>query len=204
VRQRKSEVVLTSARALFLDKGFSATTVDEIAEAAQVSKATVYSNFGDKAGVLAALLEQISTEATQILEGVVAMLDGAGPVGTRLERTAVALVTGVLRPEVLQLRRLALAEAVHFPVEVAAYYEHGPGSTLRLLTRALRDLDAQGLLVVPDPEDAAARFAYAVIGPAQDRALFTGTTPGSVEVERSAVSAARAFLAAHQPVALAR
>jgi TetR/AcrR family transcriptional regulator, mexJK operon transcriptional repressor len=109
VRQRKSEVVLSSARSLFLDKGFSATTVDEIAEAAHVSKATVYSNFEDKAGVLAALLEQISPEATQILEGVVAMLDSPGPVGTRLERTAVALATGVLRPEVLQLRRCSPA-----------------------------------------------------------------------------------------------
>jgi TetR/AcrR family transcriptional repressor of mexJK operon len=199
VRQRKSAVVLTSARSLFLEKGFGATTVDEIAEAAHVSKATVYSNFEDKAGVLAALLAQISTEATQILEGVVAMLDAPGPVGTRLERTAVALVTGVVRPEVLQLRRLALAEAVHFPAEVAAYYDHGPGSTLRLLTRALRDLDAQGLLSVPDPKDAAARFAYAVVGPAQDRALFTGAVPEPAELERTAVAAARSFLAAHRP-----
>lgn len=199
MRQRKSEAVLASARTLFLDKGFDATTVEEIADAAHVSKATVYNNFPDKAAVLAALLDRVASESAQILEGVVALLDRPGPVEVRLEQTAVALVTGVLRPEVLQLRRLALAEAVHFPTEVAAYYDRGPGSTLRLLTRAFRDLDAEGVLAVPDPGEAAARFAYSVVGPAQDRALLTGVLPPAVEVERNAVAAARAFLAAHRP-----
>ena len=199
MRQRKSGAVLTGARALFLDKGFSATTVEEIAEVAHVSKATVYSNFGDKAAVLAALLEQVATESAQILAGVVALLDGPDPVELRLERTAVALAHGVLRPEVLQLRRLALAEATHFPVEVAAYYERGPGSTLVLLSRAFRELHAQGALVVEDPDDAAERFAYAVVGPAQDRAILTGTVPGPEDAERAARAAARAFFAAQRP-----
>lgn len=199
MRQRKAEAVLTSARRLFLDKGFGATTVEEIAEAAQVSKATVYSNFTDKAAVLAALLDRVTTESAQILADVVARLDGPGPVQVRLEETAVALARGVLRPELLQLRRLALTEAVHFPAEVAAYYEHGPGSTLRLLARAFRDLDSQGLLVVADPEEAAGRFAYAVLGPAQDRALLAGAPPSPDELERTSTAAARAFFAAHRP-----
>jgi len=57
MRQRKSEAVLESARTLFLSNGYDATTVDDIAERAHVSKATVYSNFPDKAAVLSALLE---------------------------------------------------------------------------------------------------------------------------------------------------
>lgn len=199
MRQRKSEAVLTSARSLFLEKGFSATTVDEIAETARVSKATVYSNFVDKAALLAALLDRVATESAQILTGVVSRLEGPGPVEVRLEQTAIALASGVLRPEVLQLRRLALAEAIHFPAKVAAYYEHGPGATLLLLERAFRDLDAQHLLRVEDPTEAAARFAYSVIGPAQDRALLTGVTPEPADVARHATAAARAFHAAHQP-----
>jgi TetR/AcrR family transcriptional repressor of mexJK operon len=198
VRQRKSEAVLRSAQTLFLAKGFADTTVDEIAVAAHVSKATVYNNFNDKAAVLAALLDHVSHEAAHILADVVALLDGPGPVSVRLEQTAVALARGVLRPEVLQLRRLALSESVHFPVEVAAYYNQGPGSTLRLLERALIELTAQGLLVVDDPAAAAARFAYSVVGPAQDRALFTGITPDASDVEHDARAAARAFLAAHR------
>jgi TetR/AcrR family transcriptional repressor of mexJK operon len=198
VRQRKAEVVLSSARTLFLEKGFGATTVDEIADAAHVSKATVYNNFGDKAAVLAALLDRVADESTQILAGVVAMLHGPGPIATRLEDTAVALVHGVLRPEVLQLRRLAVTESVRFPAEVAAYYDRGPRSTLRLLEQAFRDLDAEGLLRVDDPEEAASRFAYSVVGPAQDRALLTATTPSASELTRAARSAAQAFLAAHR------
>ncbi|HEY0237428.1 MAG TPA: TetR/AcrR family transcriptional regulator [Friedmanniella sp.] len=199
MRQRKSEAVLSSARALFLDRGFTATTVDQIAESAHVSKATVYSNFEDKRAVLAALLERVASESEQILADVVTLLKAPGPVEARLERTAVALATGVLRPEVLQLRRLALTESLRFPAEVAAYYDHGPGSTLRLLERAFRDLDAEGLLVVHDPADAAARFAYSVVGPGQDRALLTGAAPSPTETARTASSAARAFFAAHRP-----
>jgi TetR/AcrR family transcriptional repressor of mexJK operon len=199
MRQRKGEAVLASARRLFLEKGYEATTVDEIARAAHVSKATVYSNFSDKPAVLAALLDRVATESAQILADVVALLAGSEPVQLRLERTAVALALGVVRPEVLQLRRLAVAEAIHHPIEVAAYYEHGPGSTLRLLEVALRDLAAEHVLVVDDPGGAAGRVAFSVIGPAQDRALLTGWMPGPGELEHIARSAARAFYAAHQP-----
>ena len=199
VRQRKSEAVLQSARALFLERGFDGTTVDDIAEGAHVSKATVYSNFSDKAAVLAALLDRVATESAAILVAVVARLDGPGGVEERLVRTAVALAQGVLRPEVLQLRRLAIGESARFPAEVAAYFERGPGSSLVLLARAFCALDEQGLLVVADPDLAAAAYAYAAVGPLQDRALLTGSTPAPEEIARYAGGAACAFYAAHRP-----
>ena len=74
MQRRKTEEVLVSARELFLQKGFDATTVEEIAEAAHVSKATVYNNFADKAAVLTALLERVTTESAAILTTVVAPL----------------------------------------------------------------------------------------------------------------------------------
>ena len=199
VRQRKSEVVLQSARTLFLEKGFDGTTVDDIAAGALVSKATVYSNFSDKAAVFGALLDRVAVESATILAAVVARLDGPGDVEARLVRTATALAQGVLRPEVLQLRRLAISESARFPPEVAAYFERGPGSTLVLLARAFRSLDEQGQLVVPDPDLAAAAYAYSTVGPLQDRALLTGSTPAPEEIERFAGGGAHAFYAAHRP-----
>ena len=64
-----------------------------------------------------------------------------------------------------------------------------------LAAALLRDPD---LLVVDDPAEAAARFAYSVIGPAQDRALLTGVLPPPSEIRRTAAAAARAFFAAHR------
>jgi AcrR family transcriptional regulator len=44
--------IVQEAEKLFLDKGFAATSIGQIAEAAEVSSQTIYSTFGSKAGVL--------------------------------------------------------------------------------------------------------------------------------------------------------
>lgn len=199
MRQRKSEAVLASARTLFLLNGYDGTTVDDIAEGAHVSKATVYSNFSDKAAVLSALLDRVAVESAAILGAVVTPLGSADDVERRLVETAIALARGVLRPEVLQLRRLAIAESSRFPAEVAAWFARGPGSSLGLLSDAFRSLHEHGALDVPDPDTAAAQYAYAAVAPLQDRALLTGDLPSADEVERFAGDAARAFWRAHRP-----
>jgi AcrR family transcriptional regulator len=49
--------VTDAARALFLERGYQATTVDAISTAADVPAPTVYRLFGSKAGILKALLD---------------------------------------------------------------------------------------------------------------------------------------------------
>ena len=49
--------VLDAARALFLERGYVATTIAAIADRASVSAATVYQAFGNKRSVLARLVE---------------------------------------------------------------------------------------------------------------------------------------------------
>ena len=50
--------VRARARELFLAKGFGATTIAEIAEAAGVSAETIYKNFGGKPGLVRAIYEE--------------------------------------------------------------------------------------------------------------------------------------------------
>lgn len=52
-----------SARKLFASKGFTTTTVNEIAEDAGVAPQTVYSVFGTKGGIVAAILEDLQESA---------------------------------------------------------------------------------------------------------------------------------------------
>lgn len=49
--------VVDAARALFVERGFGATTVEAISEAADVPPATVYRLFSSKLGILKALLD---------------------------------------------------------------------------------------------------------------------------------------------------
>ena len=50
--RRRHDTTLEQARALFLERGYVATTVDAIARAAGVSEATVYKSYGGKAGLV--------------------------------------------------------------------------------------------------------------------------------------------------------
>jgi AcrR family transcriptional regulator len=54
---RNRQEVIAAARTLFLDKGYAATTVGQIAKAAGVSVETVYKAFATKPGVLKALFD---------------------------------------------------------------------------------------------------------------------------------------------------
>jgi AcrR family transcriptional regulator len=60
---RTRERMLAAARREFAERGFPATTVEEIAEAAGVSPQTFYTAFGSKRGVLFALLDNMPAAA---------------------------------------------------------------------------------------------------------------------------------------------
>jgi AcrR family transcriptional regulator len=53
-RQRR---IIDAATALLVEQGFAATSIDQIAAAADVSSPTVYATFGSKAGVLARAID---------------------------------------------------------------------------------------------------------------------------------------------------
>ncbi|WP_310487608.1 helix-turn-helix domain-containing protein, partial [Chamaesiphon sp. VAR_69_metabat_338] len=57
----KAEAILAGGMQEFLKHGYAGTSMDRIAMAAGVSKATVYSHFQDKEGLFTALIEQLVT-----------------------------------------------------------------------------------------------------------------------------------------------
>jgi AcrR family transcriptional regulator len=63
--ERNRALVLGAARGVFLDRGYHGATVDEIAEQAGFSKGVVYSQFGNKADLFMALLEDRIDERAQ-------------------------------------------------------------------------------------------------------------------------------------------
>lgn len=57
------EAVLASARSLFAERGYAATTIEAIAERAEVAVPTVYFVFRSKRGILSTLLEVLLKQA---------------------------------------------------------------------------------------------------------------------------------------------
>jgi TetR/AcrR family transcriptional repressor of mexJK operon len=199
---RKGALILDTARQMFLERGYDATSLDDVAAASGVSKTTVYNNFKDKEGLFRAVVLSVTERAEQIISQLGAMLGGPGPIAERLTAVARALAHGVLDPAVVQLRRLAISEALRFPDIVTAYWDRAPARTLALLTESFTQLAAQGELDTDDPAAAAALFAYAVLGPYQDQALLQPGRPlGRSRLDKHADTVVAAFLRAYAPTA---
>jgi AcrR family transcriptional regulator len=84
----RREQLLEIARGLFAERGFDATSIEEIAARAEVSKPVVYEHFGGKEGIYAVVVDR---EVRQLLE----MMRGALTAGhprELLEQAAFALL----------------------------------------------------------------------------------------------------------------
>jgi AcrR family transcriptional regulator len=86
--RRNRDLVLAAARGVFLERGYHAASVDEIAETAGFSKGVVYSQFASKADLFLALLDQRIAERAEQNRRITAGRTGADAV-------AVIVRTGV-------------------------------------------------------------------------------------------------------------
>ena len=88
--KQRREQLLTIGRTLFADKGFEATTVEEIAARAGVSKPVVYEHFGGKEGVYAVVVDR---EIRALLDSITGALDDESATARGLlEKAALALL----------------------------------------------------------------------------------------------------------------
>ena len=87
---QRREQLLDVGRALFADKGYDATSVEEIAAQAGVSKPVVYEHFGGKEGLYAVVVDR---EMRFLLEAVTGALTVEAHPREVLEQAALALLT---------------------------------------------------------------------------------------------------------------
>lgn len=80
--------LLDIARALFAEKGFDGTSIEEIAQRAEVSKPVVYEHFGGKEGIYAVVVDR---EMRHLLDEIVSALSAGHP-RELLEQAARALL----------------------------------------------------------------------------------------------------------------
>ncbi|MER7010750.1 TetR/AcrR family transcriptional regulator [Saccharopolyspora sp. NPDC000359] len=86
--KERRQQLLDVARALFAEKGFDGTSIEEIAHRAGVSKPVVYEHFGGKEGVYAVVVDR---EMRTLLDLVVSALSAGHP-RDLLEQAAGALL----------------------------------------------------------------------------------------------------------------
>lgn len=161
------EKILQVATEMFSQKGYAASGVDEVASRTGIAKTAIYYHFGNKEGLLAAVLEQTAREWIARIQAVtyevtdpLERLDrGLGGICTLLEE----------RPDLLKLFQLMALEVAEEKPEVKAI--------LQRIGRQARDAIAQGLrdaVPVPLPDaEGIARLVLAVL-----LAIVTGRAIG--------------------------
>ena len=91
--KERREQLLDIGRSLFAERGYEATSVEEIAAKARVSKPVVYEHFGGKEGLYAVVVDR---EMRQLLDMVTGALTGGHP-RELLEQAAFALLDYIER-----------------------------------------------------------------------------------------------------------
>ena len=197
-RMASGGVIREAAAALFLERGYQSTSMDDIAAAARVSKQTIYTHFADKQELFADLVLGNAERVDAFLTTMAETLRGSDA-EAGLRRFARLYVHFVIRPEVLRLRRLVVGEAGRFPELARTYYERVPGRVYSTLAQLLQELAGRGHLMIDDPDLAAQHFVWLVLGLPLDRGMFDvgATAPTAERLDHIADAGVRVFIAAY-------
>lgn len=196
---RKRRAIVDAATTLFLAEGYLATSMDQIAAAASVSKQTVYKQFADKQSLFREIVTATVARVSDPVAEQVASLRDSDDLDTGLRDLARALLAQVIRPSVMQLRRLVIGEAGRFPELGRLFYDSGPGRTIGTLAATFENLAARGALRLEDPLLAAEHFNWLVMSAPLNRVMLCGDAelPAQADLDHYADAGTRAFLAAY-------
>lgn len=151
--------LIGAARAAFGTVGYAATSMDELTAAAGLTRGALYHHFGDKKGLLAAVIAEIDAEMNERLNAVSAR---AADPWTGFRDECAAYIEMALEPEIQRLvlrdGPAVLGDPWTWPTQSAC---------IASMTESLGKLREAGVIRSFDPEAAARLIAGATLHAAQ-------------------------------------
>lgn len=192
VKHEKRTAALDAAVAAFLERGYSRTTLAQVARAAGVSTGTLFKHFPTKAALFGAIMEQLWQPDS----------GPDRPCPTPGEPRAGLVAIGhdyarlLRQPTAVPLYRVIIAEAARFPELGQTLHSRGRQPYLIRLQAYLAAEIAVGTLAIEDVELATRQF----LGMINDvifwpRLLLADLVVGDAQVDRVVQGAATTFLA---------
>ncbi len=171
--------LIRAARTAFAEKGYAAASMDELTAAAGLTRGALYHNFGDKKGLLQAVIEQLDAE---MVAKARAVRDRAETPWLGFLEEGVAYIGLALEPEIQRIMLLDGPSVLGDPSQWP-----GQNACLRTTTETLQVLINMGT-VRPVDAEAAARL---INGAALDAALWVAASDDPRAVLAKAVEAFR-------------
>lgn len=194
---RRREEIAAVAERVFLQHGFSDTTMKMVAAEAGASTETLYRHFGAKEDLF---IEVVSNRTLELRQRIDTDLESMGPLRAVLKAVGTNLYEAMIMPETSALARIIVAEVQRNPTLGEAFYAMAPGRTLQKLTAYLDDARARGEFAGDDPELAANMFIGLIIGKVVPLRLFIPhqDNVSRDRMERHVSEAVRIFLSVYQ------
>lgn len=190
VAEQKRTAIIDAATRLFLDSGYDGTSLARIAEAAGVSKATLFKQFPTKA----ALFDAIVSESWKIED----QDEPHPPEGdlkaglTSIGRRYAAMLT---RPGMAALFRIVIAELPRFPELGETHFNRGKMPYFDSVRRYLDAENGAGTASLDDTEMATTQFlgmiSNYVFWP---RLLLLDYSPSATEMDEAVHEAVRTMI----------
>ncbi|ELY2665809.1 TetR/AcrR family transcriptional regulator [Cronobacter sakazakii] len=157
--------LIAAARKAFAEKGFAAASMDELTASVGLTRGALYHNFGDKKGLLAAVVAQVDGEMAQRAKAAAA---GVEDPWETLIAEGVAYIQMALDEEV---RRIVLLDGPAFLGDPAQWPSQN--SCLDATRETVISMMARGI-IKPVDADAATRLLN---GAALNAALWVAASP---------------------------
>lgn len=168
----KRDAIIAAAMTLFVEAGYAAASMEEIARRAGVAKQTLYNHFGSKHVLFQAIVEQICDELMDTVN-LDAPLDSDPAMAlTDFARRFVRLMVD---PTSIGLFRLLAAEAHRFPDLSETVFRSGPDRVVADLARYLEAQHRAGRLKVASANLSAESFIGSLRGNLEIKALFSSS-----------------------------
>ncbi len=191
----KAQDILQAAGDIFIARGFEAASMDAVAKAAGVSKATVYAHFHSKDDLFAAIVGQVSGRLTAEIRAVMEARLPLRQSLTRIGRKFLEVLTDQRR---IRIFRMMMAQVDRFPELGRVFYRAGPMVMQDCMAGFLEEAAAGGTLEISSSGLAARQFLSLIKADLHLRCLFeSGVEPTPAECDAQVAAAVDMFLKAY-------
>ena len=195
---QKEAAIIRAAQRLFLERGFEGASVDAIAEAAGVAKATVYARFADKEALLR---QSIASKCGEFLDADTFDMRAGRTLREGLIAIARRFLSLVTDADALSMHRLMMQEGQKSDRLPTLFFDSAIRPTVKRLASVLDSEAARLGVTIKDPESAAWRFLGMVKGEDHMRAMFNMAPRRKAEIDRHIAACVDDFIAANLPEA---
>lgn len=166
--QRRS-AILASARQLFVEQGYERTTLGQIVNLAGGSLATLYKLFGNKEGLLEAVVAEQIRPGTAIVRELASQ---GGSAVCILKRICIALHDRYLNEEGIALARLVIARSIEDAEFARSFFETKMSLTNCAMTELFEEWRDAGIPMNGEPAILADIFIGLIINDFQQEAIY--------------------------------